>query len=158
MLTFVKSTPGNLNFASSSLSPGDFLTKISATDQDSKMNSDITYNISNKDAFNIDPTTGIISVKSFLTKLDNRLTITVEDNGAPSSATEKNITFGKTRSSQSQTDAFSTPFTSKRWKSSTQNERPEKPSYTSEFTNPATDPGNIVHSMPASLAIGSFMS
>ena len=93
MLTFVKSTPGNLNFASSSLSPGDFLTKISATDQDSKMNSDITYNISNKDAFNIDPTTGIISVKSFLTKSDNRLTITVEDNGAPSSATEKNITY-----------------------------------------------------------------
>ena len=119
-----------MNFASSSLSHGDFLTKISATDQDSKMNSEITYNISNKDAFNTDPTTGIISVKSF--------------------------TFGKTRSSQSQTDAFSTPFTSKRWKSSTQNERPEKPSYTSEFTNPATDPGNIVHSMPASLAIGSL--
>ena len=93
VLTFVKSTPGNLNFASSSLSHGDFLTKISATDQDSKMNSEITYNISNKDAFNTDPTTGIISVKSFLTKSDNRLTITVEDNGAPSSATEKNITY-----------------------------------------------------------------
>ena len=149
-----------MNFGLSSLSPGEFLTKISSTDQDSKMNSDITYNISNNDAFTIDPTTGIISAKSFPTKSDYRLTITAEDNGAPSSATEKNVTvtFGKTSSSRSHTDAFSTSFTFIRSKSSTQNERPEKPSYTFKFTNPATDPGNIAHNMPASLAIGSFMS
>ena len=156
---FVKSTPENLNFISSSLlSPGDVLIKISATDQDSGMNSDITYNISSNDAFTIDPTTGIISVKSFLTKSEYRLTVTAEDSGAPPCATETNITVtvGKTSSSRPQTDASSTPFTPTTPKTSTPNEKPEKPekpSYISEFTNPATDPGNIVHIMAANLAV-----
>ena len=158
---FVKSTPENLNFISSSLlSPGDVLTKISATDQDSGMNSDITYNISSNDAFSIDPTTGIISVKSFLTKSEYRLTVTAEDSGTPPCATEKNIivTVGKTSSSRPQTDTSSTPFTPTRPKTSTQNEKPEKPSYTSEITNPATDPGNVVNNMAVSLAMAWFMS
>ena len=149
---FVKSTPENLKIDPSSLSPGDVLTKISAIDQDSGMNSDITYNISSNDAFTIDPTTGIISVKSFLTKSVYRLTVTAEDSGAPPCATEKNITVtvGKTSSRRPQTEASSTPFTPTRPKTSTPN---EKPSYISEFTNPATDPGNIVHIMAASLAV-----
>ena len=157
---FVESKPGNLNFTSLSLSPGDALIKISAIDQDSGMNSDITYNISNNDAFTIDPTTGIISVKSFLTKSEYRFTVTAEDSGAPPCVTEKNITVtvGKTSSSRPQTDASSTPFTSTRPKTSTQNEKPEKPSYTSEITNPATDPGNIVNNKAVSLAMASFIS
>ena len=159
---FEKSTPGSLNFISSSLSPGDVLTKISAIDQDSGTNSDITYNISNNDAFTIDPTTGIISVKSFLTKSEYRLTVTAEDGGAPPCATEKNITVtvGKTSSRRPQTDASSTPFMPTRPKSSNQNEKSEKPvtSYTSEITNPATDPGNSVNNMAVSLAMDSFMS
>ena len=157
---FVESKPGNLNFTSLSLSPGDALIKISAIDQDSGMNSDITYNISNNDAFTIDPTTGIISVKSFLTKSEYRFTVTAEDSGAPPCVTEKNITVtvGKTSSSRPQTDASSTPFTSTRPKTSTQNEKPEKPNYTSEITNPATDPGNIVNNMAVSLAMASFIS
>lgn len=139
---FVKSTPENLKIDPSSLSPGDVLTKISATDQDSGMNSDITYNISSNDAFTIDPTTGIISVKSFLTKSEYRLTVTAADSGAPPCATETNITVtvGKTSSSRPQTDASSTPFTPTTPKTSTPNQKPEKPSYISEFTNPATDP------------------
>ena len=126
------------------------------------MNSDITYNISNNDAFTIDPTTGIISVKSFLTKSEYRLTVTAEDSGAPPCAKEKDITVtvGKTTSSRPQTDASSPPFTPTTPKSSTQNQKPEKPitSYTSEITNPATDPGNIVNNMAVSLAMDSFMS
>ena len=159
---FVKSTPINLKIDPSSVSPGDVLTKISAIDQDSGMNSDITYNISSNDAFTIDPTTGIISVKSFLTKSEYRLTVIAEDSGAHPCATEKNITVtvGKTSSRRPQTDASSTPFRPTRPKSSTQNEKREKPitTYTSEITNLATDPGNIVNSMAVSLAMASFMS
>ena len=60
------------------------------------------------------------------------------------------VTVGKTSSSRPQTDASSTPFTPTTPKTSTPNqkpEKPEKPSYISEFTNPATDPGNIVHEL-----------
>ena len=38
------------------------------------------------------------------------------------------------------------------------NEKPEKPSYTSEFRNPGTGPGNIINNMAVSLAMDSFMS
>ena len=99
----------------------------------------------------INPTTGIISVKSFPTKPEYWLTI---------ARRRKNITVavGKTSSRRPQTDASSTPFTPTRAKISTPNEKPEKSSYTSQFTNPGTGPGNIINNMAVSLTTDSFMS
>ena len=61
-------------------------------------------------------------------------------------------------SKRPQTDASSTQFTPTRAKISAPNEKPEKPSYTSEFTNPGTGPGNIINNMAVSLAVDSLMS
>ena len=90
-------------------------------------------------------------MKSFPTKSEYWL---------PVARRRKNITVavGKTSSRRPQTDASSTPFTPTRAKISTPNEKPEKPSYTSEFTNPGTGPGNIINNMAVSLAMDSFMS
>lgn len=68
--------------------PGDMLTKVSATDLDSGINSDIIYTISSNDAFAIDPKTGVISMKSNPTETEYRLEVGAADGGEISCLTE----------------------------------------------------------------------
>ena len=83
----------NLQLEFSVLNPGDTLTKVSAVDLDSGLNSDITYSMSKSDgAFSIDPKTGVITVASNLTSGLYHLTVSASDNGDISCETETSLT------------------------------------------------------------------
>lgn len=71
---------------------GEILTKVSATDLDNGVNSDITYTISANGGFSIDPKTGIITVTSNLTDKEYHLTVRAADNGEVSCFTEVRLT------------------------------------------------------------------
>ena len=89
--TFIEPS-GNLQLEFSVLNPGDTLTKVSAIDLDSGINSDITYSLSKAAAFSIDPKSGVITVTSNLTTGLYHLTISASDNGDVSCKTETTLT------------------------------------------------------------------
>ena len=89
--TFIEPS-GNLQLEFSVLNPGDTLTKVSAIDLDSGINSDITYSLSKAAAFSIDPKSGVINVTSNLTTGLYHLTISASDNGDVSCKTETTLT------------------------------------------------------------------
>ena len=139
--SFTKSALENLELALSALKPGAVLTKMSALDSDSGINSDITYNVSSNDAFSIDSKSGIISVKSSPAKTVYKLIVTAEDNGTPSCVAKKilTVTIEGLSTSQPKTDASSSQPTPTMPKTSAET---ETQSHFSEFTEPTTDPGN----------------
>lgn len=67
---------------------GDVVIKVLATDSDSGVNGDITYSISNNNAFSIDPKTGLLTIASNLTEKEYQLTVGASDNGKISCLTE----------------------------------------------------------------------
>ena len=83
---------GNLQLEFSVLNPGDTLTKVSAIDLDSGVNSDITYSLSKSGAFSVDPKTGVITVTSNFTSGLYHLTVSATDNGDFSCKTEASLT------------------------------------------------------------------
>ena len=89
--TFIEPS-GNLQLKFSGIYPGDTLTKVSAIDLDSGINSDITYSMSRIAAFSIDPKTGVITVTSNVTTGLYRLTVSASDNGDVSCKTETSLT------------------------------------------------------------------
>ena len=89
--TFVEPS-GNLQLEISGARPGDFLTKVSATDLDNGVNSDITYSLSKHDAFSIDSKSGVITVTSNHTEGVYHLTVGAADNGEISCLTEIGLT------------------------------------------------------------------
>ena len=90
--TFIEPS-GNLQLEFSVLNPGDTLTKVSAVDLDSGLNSDITYSMSKSGgAFSIDPKTGVITVVSNLAPGLYHLTVSASDNGDISCETETSLT------------------------------------------------------------------
>ena len=90
--TFIEPS-GNLQLEFSVLNPGDTLTKVSAIDLDSGVNSDITYSLSKSGGtFSIDPKTGVITATSNLTSGLYHLTVSASDNGDISCETETSLT------------------------------------------------------------------
>ena len=89
--TFIE-PPGDLKLEFLALIPGDTVTKVSAIDLDSGVNSDITYSLSKNDAFSIDNKTGVVTVVSDLTEKVHRLTVSASDNGDVSCITEISLT------------------------------------------------------------------
>ena len=90
--TFIEPS-GNLQLEFLVFNPGDVLTKVSAIDLDSGLNSDITYSMSKSGgAFSIDPKTGVITVTSNLTSGLYHLTVSASDNGDISCETETSLT------------------------------------------------------------------
>ena len=89
--TFIEPS-GDLKLEFPVLVIGDTITKVSAIDLDSGINSDITYNISKNDAFSIDPKTGVVTVVSNLTKTMYHLTVSASDNGEVSCMAEIRLT------------------------------------------------------------------
>jgi len=89
--TFIEPS-GNMQLDFSVLNPGDTLTKVSAIDLDSGINSDITYGMSKSRAFSIDPNTGVITVTWNLTTGLYHLTVSASDNGVVSCRTETSLT------------------------------------------------------------------
>jgi len=89
--TFIEPS-GNLQLEFSVLNPGDTLTKVSAIDLDSGINSDITYSMSRTAAFIIDPKSGVITVTTNLTTGLYHLTVSASDNGGVSCETETSLT------------------------------------------------------------------
>lgn len=90
--TFIEPS-GNLQLEFSVLNPGDTLTKVSAIDLDSGINSDITYGMSKSGAFSIDPKTGVITViTTNLTSGLYHLIVSASDNGDVSCKTETSLT------------------------------------------------------------------
>ena len=84
--------PGDLKLEFFALIPGETVTKVSAIDLDSGVNSDITYSLSKNDAFSIDPKTGVVTVVSNLTKKVHYLTVSASDNGDVSCITDISLT------------------------------------------------------------------
>ena len=89
--TFIEPS-GNLQLEFSVLNPNDTLTKVSAIDLDSGVNSDITYSLSKSGAFSIDPKTGVITITSNLAPGLYQLTVSASDNGDVSCKTEASLT------------------------------------------------------------------
>ena len=90
--TFIEPS-GNLQLEFLVFNPGDILTKVSAIDLDSGLNSDITYSMSKSGgAFSIDPKTGVITVTSNLTSGLYHLKIIASDNLDVSCRTETSLT------------------------------------------------------------------
>jgi len=89
--TFIEPS-GNLQLEFSALNPGDTLTKVSAIDLDSGINSDITYSMSRTAAFTIDPKSGVITVTTNLTTGLYHLTVSASDNGGVFCETETSLT------------------------------------------------------------------
>ena len=89
--TFIEPS-GNLQLEFSVLDPGDTVTKVSAIDLDSGINSDITYSIFQSAAFSIDAKTGVITVTSNLMSGLYHLTVSASDNGDVSCKTETILT------------------------------------------------------------------
>lgn len=88
---FVEPT-GNLRLDVVDIKPGSVLTKVSATDLDNGVNSDISYSLSNNDALNIDSTTGVIMATSNLTREEYYLLVGAADKGETSCLTEIRLT------------------------------------------------------------------
>ena len=88
---FVEPT-GNLRLDVVDIKPGSVLTKVSATDLDNGVNSDISYSLSNDDAFSIDSTTGVIKAASNLTREEYYLLVGAADKGETSCLTEIRLT------------------------------------------------------------------
>jgi len=117
---------------------GDVITQVSAFDLDSRINSDITYSISENDAFSVHPKTGIITVKSTATQALYDLTVSAEDNGIPPCRTKTVLTIsirGFT-TSQPSTDAPSSHPTTKTTEKAT---KTKAQSSSTEFTEPTTN-------------------
>ena len=89
--TFIE-PPGDLKLEFLALIPGETVTKVSAIDLDSGVNSDITYSLSKNDMFSIDPKTGVVTVVSDLTKKVHYLTVSASDNGDVSCITDISLT------------------------------------------------------------------
>ena len=89
--TFIEPS-GKLQLEFSVLKQGNTLTKVSATDLDSGINSDITYSMSKTAAFTIDPKSGVITATSNLTTGLYHLTVSASDNGGVSCKTEASLT------------------------------------------------------------------
>ena len=83
---------GNLEVTISDPKPGDLVTTVSATDLDSGLNGDITYSITNTNAFSIDLKTGVIRVANKLMETKYLLTIGANDNGEISCQTRTSLT------------------------------------------------------------------
>ena len=107
---------GNLRLDVFDIKPGSILTKVSATDLDNGVNSDISYSLSNNDVFNIDSTTGVIMVTSNLTRKEYYLLVGAADKGETSCLTEIRLTVTVINS------VTTTPLT-KPYSSSTQTSR-----------------------------------
>ena len=88
---FVEPT-GNLRLDVVDIKPGSVLTKVSATDLDNGVNSDISYSLSNNAAFNIDSTTGVIMVTSNPTREEYYLLVGAADKGERSCLAEVQLT------------------------------------------------------------------
>ena len=88
---FVEPT-GNLRLDVVDIKPGSVLTKVSATDLDNGVNSDISYSLSYNDAFNIDSTTGLIMTTSNPTREEYYLLVGAADKGERSCLTEIQLT------------------------------------------------------------------
>ena len=88
---FVEPT-GNLRLDVVDIKPGSILTKVSATDLDNGVNSDISYSLSYNDAFNIDSTTGLIMTTSNPTREEYYLLVGAADKGERSCLTEIQLT------------------------------------------------------------------
>ena len=84
--------PGDLKLEFFALIPGETVTKVSAIDLDSGVNSEITYSLSKNDAFSIDPKTGVVTVVSNLTKKVHYLIVSASDNGDVSCITDISLT------------------------------------------------------------------
>ena len=83
---------GNLRLDVFDIKPGSILTKVSATDLDNGVNSDISYSLSNNAAFNIDSTTGVIMVTSNPTREEYYLLVGAADKGERSCLAEVQLT------------------------------------------------------------------
>ncbi|XP_022808830.1 mucin-like protein [Stylophora pistillata] len=89
--TFIE-PPGDLKLEFLALTPEETVTKVSAVDLDSGVNSDITYSLSKNDAFSIHPKTGVVMVVSDLTKKVYKLTVSASDNGDVPCTTDTSLT------------------------------------------------------------------
>ena len=133
--TFIE-PPGDLKLEFLTLIPGDTVTKVSAIDLDSGVNSDITYSLSKNDAFSIDNKTGVVTVVSDLTKKVHHLTVSASDNGDVSCTTDISLTveiniFPRTKSRNRSTK----PFTKRKSETSSTSTLPETTASTGEFVS-----------------------
>ena len=133
--TFIE-PPGDLKLEFLTLIPGETVTKVSAIDLDSGVNSDITYSLSKNDAFSIDNKTGVVTVVSDLTEKVHRLTVSASDNGDVSCITDISLTveigvFPTTKPRTTPT----TPFRNKKYETSTTSTFPETTAFTGKFVS-----------------------
>ncbi|XP_027039530.1 protocadherin gamma-A4-like [Pocillopora damicornis] len=137
--TFIE-PPGDLKLEFLTLIPGETVTKISAIDLDSGVNSYITYSLSKNDAFSIDPKTGVVTVVSHLTKKVHYLTVSASDNGDVSCITDISLTveIGVFPTTKARTRP-TTPFSNRKSKTSSTSTLPESlPPTTEPRTRPTT--------------------
>ena len=133
--TFIE-PPGDLKLEFPALFPGETVTKVSAIDLDSGVNSDITYSLSKNDAFSIDPRTGVVTVVSNLTEKVHHLTVSASDNGDVSCITDISLTveIGISPTTKPRTRS-TTPFTNRKSETSSTSTLPETTTFTGEFVS-----------------------
>ena len=133
--TFIE-PPGDLKLEFPTLIPGETVTKVSAVDLDSGVNSDITYSLSKNDAFSIDPRTGVVTVVSNLMEKVHHLTVSASDNGDVSCITDTSLTveIGISPTTKPRTRS-TTPFTNRKSETSSTSTLPETTTFTGEFVS-----------------------
>ena len=136
--TFIE-PPGDLKLEFLALTPEETVTKVSAVDLDSGVNSDITYSLSKNDAFSIHTKTGVVTVVSDLTKKVYHLTVSASDNGDVSCTTDTSLTVKVGVSPTTKPLTRSTnPFTNRKSEASSTHSTftlPESTTFTSEFVS-----------------------
>ncbi|RMX49506.1 hypothetical protein pdam_00019481 [Pocillopora damicornis] len=133
--TFIE-PPGDLKLEFPALIPGETVTKVSAIDLDSGVNSDITYSLSKNDAFSIDPRTGVVTVVSNLMEKVHHLTVSASDNGDVSCITDISLTveIGISPTTKPRTRS-TTPFTNRKSETSSTSTLPETTTFTGAITS-----------------------